>query len=115
MIYGMIVGLKRFIVIIVRCGGLWAQHLFNFAKLFLPFVYLELLALTGVRSSALSPAQGLFWGFCLGILSGVGPFCVQLFAPPQAFNTCGCPAKWHGLKCGYGGCYRLSVLFCFKL
>lgn len=35
---------------------------------------------------AWSPTQGPSWGFSLDILSGAGPFCVQLFAPPLAFS-----------------------------
>lgn len=54
-----------------------------------------------MKGPAWSPTQGLFWGFCLGILSGAGPFCVQLFAPPLAFSICGCPAEWHSFKWGH--------------
>lgn len=60
------------------------------------------LSSTSVKGPAWTPPQGLFWGFCSGILSGAGLCCVQLFAPPLACSKCGCPVKWYGFKWGHG-------------
>lgn len=63
---------------------------------------------------AWSPTHGLLWGFSHGILSGAGPFCVQLFAPPLAFSKCGCPAQRNVSHEGIGLLAIVFLLWCFK-
>lgn len=82
-------------------------------SLFLPSLFLDHLSQTGVKGLAWSPTQGLFWGFCLGMHLGVGPFCVQLFAPLLAFSKCWSPATVSGTVSNEG--MVLLAINCFFL